>query len=212
MNGLIKKISQWIKQARLINTDDSTAYPRAQVSYNGKTSNIMRLSPYGLCSNPPNDSLVLLLNLQGQESVKVGIADDILNRFKNLAQGEAVLYNTQTQSYVLMRANGDVQISAQGNIDADATGNITADAGGNIEATAGGNIAATATGSATITAPAIVLNGNVTIAGTLAQTGGGAATFSGGLTANELTAGGVPYTGHVHGGVQTGGSNTGGPQ
>lgn len=63
----------------------------------------------------------------------------------------------------------------------------------------------------TITAP------NIELAGAVQQTGGGAVMFSGMTTAPSVvadtvsTTGGVGLGTHHHGGVQTGGGNTGGP-
>ena len=201
---LLRKLLNLIKQAVVTWTDDTMAYPRGQAAYNGKTSSYMRLSPYGLCSNPPEGSWVALFSLQGQESVKFGIADDMINRMKNLSPGEAALYNTQTQSYALLKADGNIEVAANGDIEASATGDITAEAGGSIEATAAS--------SATITAPAIALNGNVSIAGTLTQTGGGAASFSGDMTiATGLSVDGLNYGTHKHDGIEPGAGVSGGP-
>ncbi|PQQ36482.1 translation initiation factor IF-2 [Photorhabdus luminescens] len=75
---------------------------------------------------------------------------------------------------------------------------------------------ATAKGGTEITSPEIVLNGNVTINGNLSQgmgAGGGTATMQGPVTVNnDVTAAGISLKSHTHGGVQSGGSKTGGPQ
>ncbi|NRN30669.1 phage baseplate assembly protein V [Photorhabdus heterorhabditis] len=75
---------------------------------------------------------------------------------------------------------------------------------------------ATAHGGTEITSPEITLNGNVTINGNLSQgmgSDGGAATMQGPVTVNnDVTAAGISLKNHVHSGVQSGGSNTGGPQ
>ncbi|MCW7550540.1 Gp138 family membrane-puncturing spike protein [Photorhabdus sp. APURE] len=75
---------------------------------------------------------------------------------------------------------------------------------------------ATANGGTEITSPEIILNGNVTINGNLSQgmgAGGGTATMQGPVTVNnDVTAGGISLKSHTHGGVQSGGSKTGGPQ
>ncbi|MBS9442299.1 phage baseplate assembly protein V [Photorhabdus heterorhabditis] len=75
---------------------------------------------------------------------------------------------------------------------------------------------ATANGGTEITSPDIILNGNVTINGNLSQgmgAGGGTATMQGPVTvSNDVTAAGISLKNHVHSGVQSGGSKTGGPQ
>jgi phage gp45-like len=163
-------------------TADTSAYPKGQAVYNGKTTDITRLSPYGLDSNPPKDSWCLLLSSQGQEAVKFGIAADFLNRKKGLQEGEVCLYNTLTESFVFLKANGDIEVNANGNIQATATGDITATAGGKADITAATEI--------NLTAPTINIDGDIVHTGDLTSTG----TIEG----NELTDGSVPYSTHVH--------------
>lgn len=78
-----------------------------------------------------------------------------------------------------------------------------------------GKLTASAQAGAEITAPEIVLNGNVTINGNLSQgmgSSGGTATMLGPMNVtNDVTAGGKSLMKHTHGGVETGGGNTGGP-
>lgn len=77
-------------------------------------------------------------------------------------------------------------------------------------------LTATAKGGTEINSPEIVLNGNVTINGNLSQgmgESGGEANMNGPVTVkNDVTAGGISLTKHKHGGVQTGGGNTGEPK
>lgn len=85
--------------------------------------------------------------------------------------------------------------------------------GHDITVTTPGKLTATATGGAEITAPEIVLNGNVTINGNLSQgmgDGGGTATMQGPITVtNDVTAGGKSVMGHKH--QEHDGPETGGP-
>lgn len=88
-------------------------------------------------------------------------------------------------------------------------------AGGNIALQTEGTLTAKAQGGTTITSPTITLNGNVTINGNLSQgmgDSGGTATILGPITVtNDVKAGGKSLMTHTHGGVQTGGGNTGAP-
>ncbi|EOX9201030.1 Gp138 family membrane-puncturing spike protein [Yersinia enterocolitica] len=78
-----------------------------------------------------------------------------------------------------------------------------------------GRLIANAQGGTEITSPTIVLNGAVTINGSLTQgmgESGGNASMLGPITVtNDVTAGGVSLKSHKHGGVQTGGGEIGGP-
>lgn len=89
-------------------------------------------------------------------------------------------------------------------------------AGHNITVNTPGKLTASAQGGTEINSPEIVLNGNVTINGNLSQgmgAGGGAATMLGPVSVtNDVTAGGISLQTHKHGGVETGGGQTGGPQ
>ncbi|WP_411032523.1 Gp138 family membrane-puncturing spike protein [Serratia marcescens] len=79
-----------------------------------------------------------------------------------------------------------------------------------------GKLTASAQGGTEINSPEIVLNGNVTINGNLSQgmgDGGGTATMLGPVNVtNDVNAGGISLQTHKHGGVETGGGQTGGPQ
>lgn len=116
------RIKQMIKQAVLNLIDDSGPYPRGQADYNGKTTDFLHVSPYGLESNPPPEGWVLLLSLQGQESAKTGFVSDFLNRIKNKVPGEVCLHNTLTGSNIFLKSNGDINIISVGNVNLGATG------------------------------------------------------------------------------------------
>ncbi|HEI9834005.1 TPA: translation initiation factor IF-2 [Serratia marcescens] len=85
-----------------------------------------------------------------------------------------------------------------------------------VNVTTPGKLTASAQGGTEINAPEIVLNGNVTINGNLSQgmgDGGGTATMLGPVNVtNDVNAGGISLQTHKHGGVETGGGQTGGPQ
>lgn len=85
-----------------------------------------------------------------------------------------------------------------------------------VNVTTSGKLTASAQGGTEINSPEIVLNGNVTINGNLSQgmgAGGGTATMLGPVNVtNDVSAGGISLQTHKHGGVETGGGQTGGPQ
>lgn len=118
-------------------SDDSSAYPNIKISYNGKVSTATRMSPYGLCANPPQGSMSLVFNVQGQESNKFCISDDMLGRLKDLKEGESALFNSLTGSFVKMAESGAIE--AQGT-----------------------DISLTGTGTITLLAPNIVFAGSIT--------------------------------------------------
>lgn len=70
-----------------------------------------------------------------------------------------------------------------------------------------------ATSSTTVTTPTFTVNGNSVLNGSVSQTGGGNASFSGSVdVVGDVVADSISLTTHPHGGVQTGGGSTGGPQ
>lgn len=177
--GLLSAIKQAYKS---VVKSDTTAYPQGQASYNGKPTDFVRLSVYGVCANAPQGSHLLLIGSQGMESTKFGIENDFLNRLQDLKEGEAALYNTLTESVVILKENGDIECDAKGDIIGTATGDISMTAGGSANVEAATEI--------NLTAPTINLNGDVNVSGDLTATG----TVEG----SELTDGTIPYSTHKH--------------
>jgi phage baseplate assembly protein gpV len=111
-------------------------------------------------------------------------------------------------------------------LDFDPSGNVTLQNSGNLAATVGGTTNVTSAGAATVKAPAVTVDspsttftGAVTVEGAFTFQAGmtGSAGSSGGATmtidgaadfTGEVTANGVKVSGHKHGGVQSGGSET----
>lgn len=66
--------------------------------------------------------------------------------------------------------------------------------------------------SCTVNTATFTVNGATVLHGSVSQTGGGASSFSGSITATgDISGQGVSMKNHVHSGVTTGGSNTGAP-
>lgn len=151
------RVFQAIKQAYLsLVTDDSSAYPQGQAGYGDKTSNFLRYSPYGLFSNPPKGSWVLLLSSQGQEAVKIGLIADFLNRKKNTNEGECGLYNTLTGTLIHLKSDGSLFIDAKGDLDLEVAGNANINITGDAIITTTGKTEINSGGDADIIASGIV--------------------------------------------------------
>ena len=101
----------FIKQAwySLVSKDDSV-YPKGKATVGGKTSNFTRLSVYGVDSNPPVNSHILLFNSRGQESNQFGLVNDFENRKKDLKEGEVAVHNTKTGAFVYFKEDGSVAV------------------------------------------------------------------------------------------------------
>ena len=122
----MSKILNYIKQAFYSLVDaDNDDYPSGQSTSNGKSEKFIRLGTYGICSNPPLNSHIVLISSQGQESIKFGIINDFKNRMKSLKEGEVVIMNTITNTYIYLLTDGSIEISGTTNIIGDL--NITGD-------------------------------------------------------------------------------------
>lgn len=164
-----------LKTGNLDSVDDSGGTRRGTASWLGRAGQPIQLaSLYGLISNPPAGSQVLLLPQNGQESASIGLADHPnIRPVRDTASGEVGLANYLTKSYVMLRENGDIEVFTKaGNIVIGITGDIVATIGGNVTATITGDLTATVTGNLTATAAQISANG-VTIdpAGNISTTG-----------------------------------------
>lgn len=158
-----------LKTGSLESVDDSGGTRRGAASWLGRSGQPIQLaSIYGLISNPPAGSQVLLLPQNGQESASIGLADHPnIRPVRDTATGEVGLANYLTGSYVMFRENGDIEVFTKaGNLIANITGDVTVAVTGNVTATITGNLAATA---AQISANGVTIDpaGNIRTPGTV---------------------------------------------
>ncbi len=116
-----------------------------QCSFMGSTTNYESTHPYGLYSIPKVGSMVILQSVLGDESVKVGWEYDnkkVATISSLLGEGDNAVFNPESNSYVIFRASGDIEIVASG------SANLS--------------IAATTTHTGNMT-----ITGNLTVTGTL---------------------------------------------
>ncbi len=111
INDIINKLRSMIKIGFTSNImKDDADFPHVQTRFLGKKNNIWHVTPYGLFSSPPLNSIGLVFNIQSQEQNRAGIINDFKNRFKGLKQGEVTIGNTITRSRIEFRENGEVFI------------------------------------------------------------------------------------------------------
>lgn len=174
-------ISNIVKRAyvSLSKTDDADI-PVVQVSYLGKTGDSEMLSPYGLSVRLPRDIQVLLFAIQAQENNRLCMGYSQTDRFKNLEEGEVVIGNPLTKSFVkfdkdgnidieskakiVINSTSDVEITNSGKLTVNSTGNVIISTNAdvalnctNIDIVASGDVSLKATGSVDVDAPQVNL-------------------------------------------------------
>lgn len=171
---------------------------------------------YGWVAPPVGGEQCLVLFERGNNNVPV--AAMLLYWNESQAPGIASAGDTQAGEILLKHSSGsyvkltqDGKILINGNTEIDVTTPVL-----NITTTQTINL--TATTSITLQAPTINLNGNVVLDGNLTTNNGNTTIESGVFTTNaniitsqDVQASGISLKTHVHSGVTTGGSNTGGP-
>jgi hypothetical protein len=200
MPGLLAKLIRWASVVRA-GADDGQ-FPLQQTEYLGKVADTIMIFPYGMHANVDGDSLALLLAIGGNLDNRAAIPTS-MNRRARLASGEVTIYSPLTGSAVTFLANGDIKIDAAGDIIGTAAGDVSISAGGAADITAAGALTLNSSAAIALTAPTIALNGAVAVVGGLAAD---SVAVSGTLSQAGKSIGAA----HVHSGVTTGTSNTGG--
>jgi len=93
---------------------------------------IERFQEYGFTSNPPTDSEVVVVFVNGRRDHGLALgAEDRRYRIKNLASGEVAIYSQHGQS-ITLKANGDIEVTPKAGqktkfaTDVEVTGTLTA--------------------------------------------------------------------------------------
>jgi phage baseplate assembly protein V len=172
---------------------------------------------YGWVAPPSGGEQCLVLFERGNNNVPVAALLLYWNDARapgmvtpgDTAAGEILLKHS-SGSYVKLTDDGKILINGQTEIDVTAPKLVVTTTGDVDITSSGGEITAQAT--------TINLKGNVIIDGTLTANNGAITMNSGVITTNaniitsqDVQASGISLTSHVHSGVTTGGSNTGGP-
>jgi len=102
-----------IKSATVESIDDAQNIRFAFIKTLGNPlQKTQAFSPYGLCSNPPDGSLSISLNMQGIASNTVSFIDDPKNRKKGLLKGEVAIVNYLTGATVYVKQDGGIDIES----------------------------------------------------------------------------------------------------
>lgn len=148
-----------LKTGMLESVDDSGDVRRGTATWLGRSGQPIQVAGiYGVISNPPEGSQVLLLPQNGQESASIGIADHpAIRPVRDLLPGEVGMVNYLTKSHVIFKQNGDIEVLTE-------AGDLIANIAGDIQVVATGNITATA---AQINLNGVIIDGagNITTTG-----------------------------------------------
>ena len=167
------------------------------------------VEPYGYTSEPLTEAEAFVLFFDGDRSHGITFCvADRRYRLKDLKPGEVAIFDDQGQKVHLTRDG------------------IVVSTGKKLEATVGGTLTATVGGAATLKAasvkidsPTVEITGALKVAkqitgtGGMAISGGSGAAVTGNIqvTGGDVAADNITLKTHKHSGVQSGGSNTGGP-
>ena len=152
MARMLSKVVRWA----VVNgvSVDEDPYPVQEVKFLGIEARSQTWYPYGFNANAPNGTLSLMWAIGGDPGSAVHMPGSPRERVKVKA-GEVVMYHPATGAKVQMEEDGVIRIDAAREvfIDSPTSVNITGGTG------------------ATVVAPIILLDGDVTVTGTLNVTG-----------------------------------------
>ena len=114
-----------------------------------------KLGHYGYYGNAPKNSLVVVIQANGQEECLYGAEDDVNNRPRGLKEGEVMVYNTLTKNYIYLDEKGNTRVYAKKDMNLNVEGAV--------------NI--TVVGNADITCPQSTINGNAIVNGDTTMNG-----------------------------------------
>lgn len=130
---------------------DDGQFPTQQMTYLGKVADGITVFPYGFHANVTADVLALMFSVQGLPENRLAMPFNTKKRPK-LAAGEVAFFHPPTMSFIIGRANGDLDIETGDG----GTGNV------NINCKQA-NV--TASESVTLDTPETTITGNLTVTG-----------------------------------------------
>lgn len=114
---MYQKLRSLIKRCYVTaGSEDTADYQTAKVSYLEKDTTVEHLTPYGVYSNPPVDSIGVVFLIAADEDNRFAILNRPDIRFKNLKSGEVAIGNPLTESVIKFDENGDITIVGKNNL------------------------------------------------------------------------------------------------
>lgn len=214
LNDFVRRLRSVILRGIVRVVDDSAPLQIMQVQglASAISANIEHLQPFGFSSNPPLGAEVLTLSIGAAPGHLVSVlATDRRYRIRNLASGEAILFN-QWGDYIKLHADHTIEVFSQNQVTVNATNNV------NVTAP---NVNVNASTKVTLTTPLVECTQNMKVDGNLEVDGTsnlkGAVTAEAPITAPTVIGSTDVVVGpsskslaaHVHTGVSIGGSDTG---
>lgn len=146
---------------------DNGPYSYSYTQYLGRVIPFRELTPYSVYSKCPkgDNSLIDHWAINGMEEDRVGIANVLSGRYKNLREGEAIHGNTETGTHIFYKENGDQNITVTKDQNVNIKGNGTINVSGNVTINVTGTTSVTSTGNLSFTAPLTTFNGPVVVNG-----------------------------------------------
>lgn len=116
--------------------NDSGDFQTTQIQSLEKVSDAFVVWPYGFGGSAPNGSFAVLVPINGQEDMLAAIVCDPKNRIKGLQPGEVFMHSPASGSSIVMKQNGDVEVTGKNDYTAtfDKDFNITINGSANIKA------------------------------------------------------------------------------
>ncbi len=131
--------------ARITGADKGDQFPNQQISMMGRIGDFIIIHPYGLYADLPND-----VALQGIANGRV--IPVTTTRPSDVARGEPVFFHPATNTRIIARANGDLDIDT-----VDASGNVNVNCvDANVNAS--GDVGITAVGDITLIGANVNIN------------------------------------------------------
>ncbi|MGN6589302.1 MAG: phage baseplate assembly protein V [Sphingomicrobium sp.] len=164
LEDLQRKVRAIIGRGRVKFVDDSGPVQKVQVLMNGieTPDNRYRVPEFGLTSNPPEDSDVIAVHLDGDRSAGAVIGTNHqLSRPRGLQPGETMLYSQDGKS-VYLTSSGGIVVEAKGqDVVVNDARNVTWNCTGDFTLNVGGKFNVVAPGGTNLTTPTVKSSGDI---------------------------------------------------